>query len=39
MSKGGAPAMRWWLGGFVVVMAVMTLLTLRLKESQIAASK
>jgi MFS family permease len=36
MSLGGPQVMRWWLGGFTVLMAVMALLTLRLKESQIA---
>jgi MFS family permease len=39
MSLGGPKALVWWLGGFTVVMAVMALLTLRLKESQIAAAK
>ncbi len=33
MSLGGPKAMTWWLGGFTVVMAVMALLTLKLKES------
>jgi MFS family permease len=36
MSLGGAPTLVWWLGGFAVLMAVMVLLTLRLKESKVA---
>jgi MFS family permease len=33
MSAGGPSALVWWLGGFAVVMAAMTLLTTRLRES------
>jgi len=35
MSLGGPAAMKWWLGGFTVLMAAMALLALKLKESKV----
>ncbi len=33
MSTGGSAQIGWWLGGFAVLMAVMAILTVRLKDS------